>query len=439
MRQQRKEDLLYRFPPVPENVQRQMEGRSAANFCVFLTRGAELFVRCYHRYYGGELVECNRYVFAKDGYVRYIYYGESGCGNRWRIASHFREPFFFAPGWYSYCHDNSYCVLNADAYKDSDMRYCEIETNNTVCPIEYLRLYIRHPNIEYLQKAGYGHLLETVYNGWYVQIPTIRVNSYVNLRSNNLLKMLYLNRDEFKALKGNERCYLNFCAYRMLYPKCKPHELVHIAKAYEHNSDTLQNHCDQTGLSPARLARYIAENSIRITDYSDYLEQCVRLNYNLHDTAINMPHDFYTIHERVSALIEIEETEEMNKALQDRYQERCRLEYKIGDLFIRQPKSIKEIADEGADLGHCVGGYAERHAKGQTTILFLRKADEPDKPYYTMEINDKGKIIQCYGYKNNRAGNPKPPEIKAFEQQYERYLQEVIHGKRNKRTVRQSA
>ena len=57
MKQQRKEDLLYSFPPVPYQIEAQMKGRGAQNFCVFLTNGHELFVRCYHRYTNGDLAE----------------------------------------------------------------------------------------------------------------------------------------------------------------------------------------------------------------------------------------------------------------------------------------------------------------------------------------------------------------------------------------------
>ena len=182
MKQERKEDLKYRFPPVPADIYEQMKGRGAMNFCIFLANGKELFVRGFHRYSHGELLERQRYVFDKDGCVRYIY---DDWDNTWRIASKFREPYF------------------------------------------------------------------------------------------------------------------------------------------------------------------------RST--------------------------------------------------------------------------------------HGFGGYAERHFKGQTTIVFLRKTDDPDKPYYTMELDKTGKIKQCRGYRNNMADNPKPPEIKTFEQHYEQYLQEVIHGKRNECAVQQSA
>lgn len=97
---------------------------------------------------------------------------------------------------------------------------------------------------------------------------------------------------------------------------------------------------------------------------------------------------------------------------------------------------MKEIEDEGRILSHCVGGYAERHAMGKLSIMFLRKASEPNKPYYTVEVSKYGGIVQCRGYRNNvvqNGGEDKPQEIKDFEQKYQRYLDRVFAEKRKER------
>jgi len=54
-------------------------------------------------------------------------------------------------------------------------------------------------------------------------------------------------------------------------------------------------------------------------------------------------------------------------------------------------------------LKHCVGGsgYINQHADGITTIVFARKADEPDKPYYTLEYRDS-RLIQVSGWDNKK-------------------------------------
>lgn len=71
MKKTRKEALIYCFPAVDKELMDKMKGRGAKNYVVFLTRGAELFARCFHRYSTGDLVERQRYVFARDGSVRY--------------------------------------------------------------------------------------------------------------------------------------------------------------------------------------------------------------------------------------------------------------------------------------------------------------------------------------------------------------------------------
>ena len=79
-------------------------------------------------------------------------------------------------------------------------------------------------------------------------------------------------------------------------------------------------------------------------------------------------------------------------------------------------------------LSHCVGGYADRHTNGKLSIMFLRRKDEPDKPYYTIEVGNDLTIRQCRGYKNNvisTGGKEKPQEIKDFETKYQNYLMQV--------------
>lgn len=68
-------------------------------------------------------------------------------------------------------------------------------------------------------------------------------------------------------------------------------------------------------------------------------------------------------------------------------------------LVIAAPSCEADILQEGKTLCHCVGGYADRHRDGKTTILFLRKATEPDKPFLTIEMNGN-KLVQIHGYRN---------------------------------------
>lgn len=61
---------------------------------------------------------------------------------------------------------------------------------------------------------------------------------------------------------------------------------------------------------------------------------------------------------------------------------------------------------EGNSLHHCVGSnsYLDQHIKGQTTIIFIRKKDDIETPFFTMEYRSK-KIVQIQG-KYNREEVP---------------------------------
>ena len=98
--------------------------------------------------------------------------------------------------------------------------------------------------------------------------------------------------------------------------------------------------------------------------------------------------------------------------------------------MIVQPKQLSDIAYEGKALSHCVGGYAERHAKGALSIMFIRKKSEPDKPYYTMEVSADGKIVQVRGKRNIAPGE----DVDALIKDYKTHLEKIFSDKRRKTT-----
>ena len=77
------------------------------------------------------------------------------------------------------------------------------------------------------------------------------------------------------------------------------------------------------------------------------------------------------------------------------------------------PLTAAAIRREGKKLEHCVGGYAARHMEGVLTILFLRQADRPNKPYVTIEMNGN-QIRQIHGYRNDIGAADPGRRHKAF-------------------------
>lgn len=84
------------------------------------------------------------------------------------------------------------------------------------------------------------------------------------------------------------------------------------------------------------------------------------------------------------------------------------------------PMKLSDVKQEGASLNHCVGGYAERHLKNETTILFLRKNESIDTSFYTIELRSadyrRYSVVQVHGACNKWVGND--PDAAVFLYRY---------------------
>ena len=93
--------------------------------------------------------------------------------------------------------------------------------------------------------------------------------------------------------------------------------------------------------------------------------------------------------------------------------------YKGETFSIISPKNKTEIINEGFALHHCVSGYVKDVEEKKTKILFIRKNEDIDTPFFTLEIKN-GKIRQCHGYGNRNIDT---------EDGMEKFLMEYCHEK----------
>lgn len=79
------------------------------------------------------------------------------------------------------------------------------------------------------------------------------------------------------------------------------------------------------------------------------------------------------------------------RSIKEKYQ------YADGKYAVVVPDGVLDIIVEGKRLSHCVGTqvrYWDRIQRREAYILFLRKASEPDEPYYTLEVEPDGTVRQ---------------------------------------------
>lgn len=169
-------------------------------------------------------------------------------------------------------------------------------------------------------------------------------------------------------------------------------------------------------------------------DWMDYISWCTKLKYDMQDKYVLLPPDLKKAHDRVMKEYQthkdelerkrLAELERQMKKILGESKNYAAMEMKTKKLMIVTPRNGEDIRAEGRILHHCVGSYVERVAKGETMILFVRKVDEPEKPYFTLEYKD-GKVIQCRGKKNCSMSE----DVQAFVQAFEKKMQAADQDK----------
>lgn len=145
-------------------------------------------------------------------------------------------------------------------------------------------------------------------------------------------------------------------------------------------------------------------------------------NANRPDIDLYSCKDVNELHRYHNMLIEInivdkeertkEEQERLNKLAAKLYDQRKeKFEYADDNFSIIVPEEMNKITKEGVYLHHCVGGYVNRVAEGRTNILFLRKNDDIEIPFFTIEVSNSNEIIQIHGLYNRWLGN-EPEAVK---------------------------
>lgn len=96
----------------------------------------------------------------------------------------------------------------------------------------------------------------------------------------------------------------------------------------------------------------------------------------------------------------LKEAKDLERSLAVLFDYNKNLHIQIDDTYVLvAPTSREDLLKEGKTLNHCVYGYLKSMAKGESTVLFLRKKGHEDKPYYTVEVIN-GVVTQCRSTNN---------------------------------------
>ena len=429
---------------------------SVTNAVVFLSspENENLYVRCFTVklfFNAHQLMPCisfeetQRYVFTDKQAVRYgrdYHWEQRGSywikhkEDQWQARTKFTEPQFDDKRF-------DYDVFNAEAIRNTYLRHCEAPKYSGKYMLEYLRFFQKHPGAERLIKSGLGDYVRQSVESRNGMKERIKWDEH------DVHKMLGVSRDVCGAIRCGRISLQDYLSIKDHFPNENLETLITFNRVVKYSYGALNYCTTATAEQEKTIVKFLAKSRATLSDYYDYLRLAAELGYDTAgDRSVKFPPHFAAAHDRLEgirrALEEERKANELRKceaSFNQRICERKKLEFSCGDYIIIQPKSISDIVNEGKVLSHCVGGYAERHAEGKLTIMFLRKKSKPDKPYYTIEVSNDYHIVQCRGYKNNwesSGGKPKPQEIKNVEKQYQDYL-DGIAAKSKKKARKKTA
>ena len=147
-----------------------------------------------------------------------------------------------------------------------------------------------------------------------------------------------------------------------------------------------------------------------VSEYRDYLEMCVKEQYDMGNNFVLYPKDLQKAHDGVARRVKHKADVQMRRDFEAVYRRVSnQLDFQHNGMKIIYPSTPEDIVTEGNALHHCVGGYVDRVAKKECMILFLRRCEDVTVPYYTIEVRSK-QVAQVRGMSNGEA----TPEVKDF-------------------------
>lgn len=314
-------------------------------------------------------------------------------------------------------------ALSGTAMQYADLEGYLEERGHNKNPIYFLEYHARYPVIEFLWKAGYRNIVHNRIFGMDRENRNAILWERKKLKEcfKFPLRILKLMPPEEWSLNDIQRVNDLWEKYggkvtdteiRLVLQSKVDIQLWSRATTYANAGRILKYIKNQTDKRKEKNPdkRSISQNDTAQA-YRDYLQECEQLHLDLHDKEILFPKDLTAAHNRTMEQVKFEK----NKADQEKFQKAVEKLEKFawgeGEFFIRPAREQMELTAEGKALHHCVGGYIKRMAEGETAIFFLRKVSEPDKPFYTLELQKK-RVIQCRTEHN--ASYDRKPDVKKF-------------------------
>lgn len=256
--------------------------------------------------------------------------------------------------------------------------------------------------LEYMIKSGLTRLsMDYLNSAWSIRKKQGTAQEMLKIDGNRLNRL--------KKLNGGERI-LEWLQYEQKTgTKIRQDVLIRLDRERIRVGDLKE--IMKYGISPERALNYIKKQkggtAAVLTEWKDYLNMAKKERLDIEDDIVRLPKDLKRRHNELVDLANerkdrerLKEYKGIDRKIRKRLPEAARYYWQDKEYMIVPAAECEELIKEGRALHHCVGAssnYMNKMAKGISWILFLRKKEDPDLPYYTLEIDMKtDEILQWY-------------------------------------------
>ena len=353
--------------------------------------------------------EFRRSIYDRTGEIRSYYWGMY-CQRetRWIAGS---------PCYYAYYGDQSGRVYGKTlpSLEKKELRQTGlaewIRSHPITDPEKYLAVWKRLPQMEQIWKAGLQRLTKECFNN------CDSVRKLVLCPSEpGLIRALGLDTTKFRRLRqlDGDTETLAWLQLEKRTGQRITDDMLRWSKKEQISAKDLVFIADRMSL--VQIKNYLERQKEyfdgscqqALTTWQDYLAMAERLHYDTSDEIVYRVRKLRQRHDELVLQSEAGSLEEQASKMAAKYPHvnaicvelQEKYAYSDDDYTVLAPQDIFEIIKEGRMLHHCVGNdgagerYYDRMERRESFIMFLRRTEEPNDPYYTLEIEPDGTVRQ---------------------------------------------
>lgn len=309
----------------------------------------------------------------------------------------------------------------------------EYMQNDGEYPLAYLLRQKQRPVLENLVKAGWTYTIDCAIDQeihgnarWGV---LNKIADWSKVKPKEMLRMpkdavIAAGRwhwDQEKAALWQELCgTLDVYTYNELVNRLDAYEVKRIVETFgaEHLPGIIK-------YLEHQARRYGGSVRERIGTYIDYRRMLAENGGGATEIELYPP-NLRAAHNRHMNIQSAKKNSKLDAQFSAICEKWAALEWTDGSICAVLPRKSADLTAEGRTLNHCVGGYANKHIKGEI-IIFIRHARRPERSWYTLNVDLRAQAawyeVQLHGYGNEYAHGKRlriPQEVRAFVDRWEK-------------------